>query len=198
MKIDNLILLTSMKEIQKQVDVLHTVSIVCLIFAVLLLIAAIVEFFLLDILQIIQIRTGHAARKGIRQLETETSKSGHLREKDGKRGHSLWNTVSPLRKAERRTAIQETFDEGKNVEDRKGFAVIGEENTSLLESTGAEDTSLLENLGNGATTLLEQAPVQYDYSDANITLPLEEEVPVKIGRFIITKNIMMIHTDEVI
>ena len=67
-----------------------------------------------------------------------------------------------------------------------------------MENTGTGDTSLLQNVGSTATTVLEQRQAQYDYSDANITLPLEEEAPVKIGRFVITKNIMMIHTDEVI
>ena len=99
MNTKNVILLASMREIQEQVDVLHTVSIVCLVLAILLMIAAVVEFFLLDIFQIIQIRTGRAARKGIRRLETETAGSGRLHEKGNKKKNKFWNTAAPLQKA---------------------------------------------------------------------------------------------------
>lgn len=189
MKQMNAIFLTSMQEIQKQVDVLHTISIICLVFAVLLLIAAIVEFFLLDIFKIILIKTGRAARMGIKELEAENAESGRLLERKKKKGHNMWNTAAPLERPQNAG--------GQAVPVQNAAKEEGAEGITLLENAGAGDTSLLEGMGSNETTLLEQGG-QYDYSNANITMPLEEEAPVKIGRFIITKNIMMIHTDEAI
>lgn len=192
MKNGNAILLASMQEIQRQVDVLHTISMVCLVIAIVLLIAAIVEFFLLDILKIILIKTGRAAKMGIRELEAENAGSGRLKSRAGK-GHNMWNTSAPLEppmgSAEGQAADAANF----TASEQNG----GSEGTALLENAGSENTTLLEGLGSNETTLLEQQ-AQYDYSNANITMPLPEEPPVKIGRFLIVRNIMMIHTDEVI
>lgn len=193
---DNIILLASMQEIQRQVDALHTISMVCLIIAILLLIAAIVEFFLLDIFKIILIKTGKAAKMGIKELEAENAGSGGLKSRSrNKNRHNMWNTASPLEMPKENQAADSQQKSGtEKMSDREKE---GARNPSPPENTGAGETSLLEGLGSNATTVLEQQ-VQYDYSDANITLPLQEEAPVQIGRFQITRNIMMIHTDEVI
>lgn len=168
MNAGNANLLASIGEKQQQVDTLHMISVICLVVAIVLLVAAIAEFFLLDIYQIILIRTGKAAKKRIRQIDTENSKSKPLK-KSEEQGHGMWNTAAPL------------VETGQPAAD-----------------AGGGQTSLLTNEGGNLTTVLEQQSVQYDYSDANITMPLQEEVPVKIGKFSIVTNIMMIHTDEMI
>lgn len=207
MNTGNYILAASMREIQNQVDVLHTISMICLVLAILFLIAAAVEFFLLDILQIILIRSGRAARKGIRQLESETFKSGMLKGKQSK-AHGMWNTAAPLKQAAPAAGNPASDNYGNGQGSRTDMdpgagntsllEQTGAGDTSLLDHTGAEGTSLLHSAGDNATTVLQQPQANYDYSDSNITMPLQDEMPVKIGRFVVTKNIMMIHTDEVI
>lgn len=168
----NGILLSSIQKIQQQVDVLHTISMVCLVLMILLFIVAAVEFFLLDIFRIILIKSGRAAKMGIRELEAENSGSGRLAEPKKKR-HNMWNTESPL----------------KEPKDK--------ESAPVLEDIGSNDTALLGEAGSHETSVL-SADVTYDYSNENITMPLAEETPVQIGKFLVIRNIMMIHTDEVI
>lgn len=192
----NIILLASMQQIQQQVNILHTISMVCAIIAVVLLIAAVVEFFLLDIFKIILIKSGRAARMGIRELEAENAGSGRLKRK-GKNAHNMWNTASPIKAQQgdlEENAVSQAADGGNAAAPEKENCV---KSTAVLENIGADGTTLLEGLGSNETTLLGQQ-MQYDYSNTNITMPLPEEAPVKIGKFLIVRNIMMIHTDEVI
>ncbi len=120
------VLLNSMQEIQGRIEMFHSISLVFLIFAVILLIAAVAEFFLLDMMQILRIWSGSAAKKGIRRLEAENA----ARERMQRMGRY-----------------------------RRAVHV-------------------------------------HDYSDGNITMPLEEDEKIQIGQFVIETDIMMIHTDE--
>ena len=70
--------LSTMQEIQGQIETYQNISRVFFVLMILLLIAAAAEFFLLDMMQIIRIRTGIAARKGIRRLEARNAGDGRM------------------------------------------------------------------------------------------------------------------------
>lgn len=169
----NLFILSSVLNVERQVDMLNTISTVCLVLAIVFLVVAVIEFFLMDIWKIILIRSGYAARKGIKILEAENSGSRKLGTGEMRKKHSMWNSAAPLEKPENVSRIVE------------------------MKNAAMPETSLLSENENNETSVLEQGYSQ-DYSNGNITMPLEEEMNIRIGRFVIIKDIMMIHTDEMI
>lgn len=181
----NRVVLTSSAAIEQQISVYRTLSMVFLIAGCVLLAIAVGLFFWFRIANIFAVKLGIAAKRTIKEIEDVNSETGRMNvparrgSKAGKRagsgsgGNQKWNT-SQL--DARGTVVPPPQAE------RQGQTMVSEGSgeTSLLDS-GAYETGVLG------------AAVSQAVSE---TSDLKDDTEVQIGKFIITRNIVMIHTEE--
>lgn len=178
------IVLTSSAVIEEQIAAYHTLSTVFLITGCVLLAITIALFFGFRIANVFAVKLGIAAKRTIKEIEDVNSETGRMN--------------VPARRGGSRAAKRSGNSIGGNQKwntsqlDAKGTIVPPSQNQSLI-SEGSGETSLLES-GDHETGVLNTA-VSYAASE---TSGLRDDAVVQIGKFIITRNIMMIHTEETI
>ncbi len=204
------ILLTSTAQIEERVQIFEILGTLFTIMAVIFLIVSIALFIIFDIRTVIGEKTGRIAKKSIEEMERSTAQgrgrsSRRSRKSEADSGYSgqmhavdeLFDaatvdtgsgSAAALDSGQRATAVLDDGQSSTTVLDD------GQSNTTVL-SEGQSDTTVL-NGGQNDTTVLSQ--VHYEGPDDAPTAVLEEDRKVKIGKFEIIKNIMLIHTDEYI
>lgn len=179
-----------MQELEKMINVYHIGFTVCLILSCVFFIVSVILFFKFDIRKIIDMKTGRGAKKTIQKMEEINAKTGKLRQ------DMVSHTPSVLRSEDRiaypvteanldvqaEAARQRNSGAGRMSEDKN---TAQNAYTESLEE-GAQDTTLL--CQSGETTLLAQN-MQQQIQQREIKLP---------GAFKIEKEIMWIHTEEVL
>lgn len=159
-----------------QVELYNTLSTTFLVIGIIFLILAVVLFFLFRVANILAVKTGRAQRRTIKEMESINAETGRLhsrvRRNDAAGGQprkEMWNTT------------QLDADDVASVS--SGYSAVDE---------GNNNTTLL-NMGNNDTTVLNAVAI-----GMNDTRALGEEVEVQIGKFVIVREIVMIHTEEVV
>lgn len=176
------IVMTSSGIIEQQISIYHTLSTVFLFLGCVFLTITVALFFIFHIANIFAVKLGIAAKRTIKEIEDVNAETGRMNVpirrsvgRDAKRpgggGNQKWNT-SQL--------------------DAKG-TIISPSQSQVMASEGSGETSLLES-GDHDTSVLSGA-VSYSASE---TSDLKDDTVVQIGKFTITRNIMMIHTEETI
>lgn len=165
-----------MQELERMINFYHTAFIIFLILAIIFAVISVILFFHFNIRGIFDMRTGRGARKTIQKMEEINAQTGKLRQ------DVVMHTPIMLN-AEDRISAPPT-------EPMKG----GEQETELLAETQAEETALLQ--GAEETTLLQGSEETTVLSAA----PEEQQSEQKkfSGAFKIEKEIMWIHTDEML
>lgn len=189
-----IILLTTLQQIESQVSLYHSLFVGSLIAAVSFLVISAILFFVLHIQQVIAVKTGRAQKRSIKEIESYNVDSGQL----GGRGELAM-------KENRKASSSEYWNTGSMMDSSSGPGVQdnlvsfpagqseGNMDTSVL-SSGNYDTVVLDS-GNNETSVLGVSPYIQDY---NVTANLGDEVVTYIGKYSIIRDIMLIHTDEVL
>ncbi len=216
-----------MQKLEQMINIYHTAFIIFLVLTILFLIISIFLFFKLNIREIYDMRTGRGARRKIQEMEEINERTGKLREDVAQKNYDTSEyDIMPQSKSEPLQEIKHnvTYQDGGNktspVENHPAVeADAGMENTTLLNDESAttllnddSQTTLLSD--DSQTTLLsseiketkEISNETSDISQTEETTQLEagaadeekEEKTEKPGRFHIEKDVMLIHTDEIL
>ncbi len=191
-----------MADVTAKIELYHRLFLVCLGLAILCLVLAIVLFFVLDIRTVLGYLTGRSAKKKIRELEADNAKSGRLsaRERtsmqyvaqDMKTDMGVRQPASPgARKVE--NAVEQAQPQRQGYVPPPQTAPEPEPQTDLLYSVQEEqETSLLQGTGEQETSLLQE---EQNPDAATEVLKNSETVS---GKFILERELILIHTEEVI
>lgn len=186
-----------MEDIAQKIELYHNLFLGSLVLCILCIIIAAVVFFLLDIRSTLGYLTGRRAKKQIQKLKESNAASGRL--------------IPRERTGMQYVAQEMKQDMGVNTMAAPGAREVDNviqqaSQTTVLnnEEDGASATTVL-NSGSGGgeseTTLLKengghQAGDSREEKEDTSTVQLQEEV--HIGTFRLEREIILIHTDEVI
>lgn len=206
-----------MQKLEQMINIYHTAFIIFLVLTILFLIISIFLFFKLNIREIYDMRTGRGARRKIQEMEEINERTGKLREDVAPKNYDTSEyDIMPQSKSEPLQEIKHnvTYQDGGNktspVENHPAVeADAGMENTTLLNDESA--TTLLNDdaqttlLSDDSQTTLLSSEIS-NISQTEETTQLEagaageekEEKIEKPGRFHIEKDVMLIHTDEIL
>lgn len=210
-----------MQKLEQMINIYHTAFIIFLVLTILFLSLSIFLFFKLNIREIYDMRTGRGARRKIQEMEEINERTGKLRDEVVQKNYDEPEyDIMPQSKSEPLQEIKHkvTYQDGGRAAasvDRSPVVegVSGMEDTSLLNDESA--TTLLSD--ESATTLLSddsQTPLlsgesetavlgNHELTETEESSQLEsglvsEEKEEKVGTFNIEKEIMLIHTDEIL
>lgn len=171
-----------MENIAGKIELYHTLDSGCLGLSALCLILAVVLFFVLDIRSVLGYLTGRQAKKKIRELEASNAYSGRLMAKD----HSSMQYVAQDMKAD--MGIRQAASPGaRKVEN----AVVESPQPEPVTETATLTSPMQENIQE--TSVLGENQLSGDDS----TMVLEHTSTVR-GQFAVERELMLIHTEEVI
>lgn len=210
-----------MQKLEQMINIYHTAFIIFLVLTILFLLLSIFLFFKLNIREIYDMRTGRGARRKIQEMEEINERTGKLRDEVVQKNYDepeydimSQSKSEPLQEIKHKVTYQDGGRAAASV-DRSPVVegVSGMEDTSLLNDESA--TTLLSD--ESATTLLSddsQTPLlsgesetavlgNHELTETEESNQLEsglvsEEKEEKVGTFNIEKEIMLIHTDEIL
>lgn len=213
-----------MNDVIQQINLYNNLFKVCLVLAMIFLVVAITVFFMLDIKSTIGYLTGRRAKKQIKELEAANAESGRLMSKGRsmqyvdqkmKSDMGVRQAATPgIRKVEHAVesvaepVIQQSVIQQPAALQTTGKMPFGKkksenptQDTEVLVVTDMDATQLLQNNQYGIeeannTTVLTGEMTAF-YMEDSSTAVLEEKVP-QMGRFLIIRELMLIHTEEVI
>lgn len=85
-----------MEQIQKQINLFHTLFYVCLGICIFCLILSVIFFFKFDIINIFNARTGRSLKKTVQQVEEMNARTGQLRRPMGRGNTGTLSPTAPL------------------------------------------------------------------------------------------------------
>lgn len=179
-----------MNDIGGKISLYHNLFQICLILALVFLVLALVLFFVLDIRSIIGFLTGRRAKKGIKALETATALSGRL---------------MPKERNNMQYVAQEMKDDmGVRQKARPGIRKV-EHAVEVAVQPAAETpqpTAVPQTpppVEPATEVLRENAvePAVQNMNTAGSTAAFESGTGAN-GKFVIVRELIMIHTEEVI
>ncbi len=207
-----------MQKLEQMINIYHTAFIIFLVLTILFLLLSVFLFFKLNIREIYDLRTGRGARRKIQEMEEINERTGKLREDVVYENYNMTNydlmpqsKSEPLQEVRHTVIYQDQGNVGLSVKQSQAMeAVEGGEDTTLLNDES--ETSLLSDdsettLLNGdlQTSLLrgESKTLILGHSEELETSQLEdckakEEKKETVGKFNIEKEVMLIHTDEIL
>lgn len=182
-----------MEDVAGKISLYHNLFLVCLALSALCLIIAIIVFFALNIRDVLGYLTGRKAKKAIKELQESNAASGRLMPRE-------------------RTNMQYVAQEMKEDMGVRGAAVPGARKVDNVVQNSipqaetwneqADATELLQESGSVPVAAsipeptTEQAIVQQ--SATNDSTAMLNLTNAKLGTFVIEKEIIMIHAEEVI
>lgn len=179
-----------MNDVGGTISLYHNLFLICLISAIVCLIVAVALFFVLDIRAVIGYLTGRRAKKGIKELEAVTALSGRL---------------LPKERTNMQYVAQEMKDDmGVRQRAKPGIRKVEhaveaapQPIVQTPQETAAPQVSYPVEQ---ATDVLSEnhAPYTAQMADGNASTAVLNEVTGVNGRFVIIRELMMIHTEEVI
>lgn len=191
-----------MQELERMINIYHTAYIVCLVFAIVFLVLTVFLFFKFDIRKIIDIKTGRGAKRSIQKMEEINARTGKLRQ------DMVARTPSRL-KAEDRITYPPTAENPKvhaqvaaqnaGTQGQKTVHISdpsGSDYTQPLGGQGSENTTILSD--SSETTILCQEDPETTVLSQNPLVESQPEKKALPGMFKIEKEILWVHTKEVL
>lgn len=179
-----------MNDISSKIGLYHNLFQICLILALIFLVLAVVLFFVLDMRSTIGYLTGRRAKKGIKELEAVTALSGRL---------------MPKERANMQYVAQEMKDDmGVRQRAKPGIRkvehaveVVDQPATNVQQPAVVAQTP--EYVEPATEVLMENAvePKTQITMQNDSTAVLNSGAGIR-GKFVIIRELMMIHTEEVI
>lgn len=174
------VLAASTAQIEQRVQLFQLLGTIFTAVALIFFAVSLFLFFWLDIRTVIGEKTGRIEKKSIAEMEEATAQSGKLQ--------SVRNAKKNKKDDADKLDIQELFQPRKLEE--------GPVESVPMSKTEENSTTVLQ-IGENDTTVLDRQ-VHYEGPDDAPTESLLEARTADIGKFVIIKNIMLIHTDEYI
>lgn len=207
-----------MNDVIQQINLYNNLYKGCLGLSLLFLVVAITVFFMLDIKSTIGYLTGRKAKKQIKELEAANAESGRLMSKgksmqylDQKMKNDMGvrqaatlgirkveNVVEPVMEPEEHQQMVLQSATKKSLRTKKIELEL--QDTGTLATSYTDSTQLLNNNQSetggtyNTTVLAEETNTSYINSS---TAVLDEKVS-QVGHFMIIRELMLIHTEEVI
>lgn len=170
-----------MNDVAGKIGLFHNLFLICLLLALSCLVLAIVLFVVLDIRSTLGYLTGRRAKKGIKELEAATAVSGRLMPKERN------NMQYVAQEMKDDMGVRQKAKPGiRKVEHAVEAALPITE--KMPEMTTEPETMLLK----------ENTAVQNDPAVQPETTAVLEAGSETMGRFVIVRELMLIHTEEVI
>ena len=166
---------------------------ICLIFAILFLIVSIVQFFAFDIKGIFNLKTGRAQAKTVKEMKAANESTGRLRVA----GKTQTTKLTKEQMAEPRVPAVAPPEAGT----QNQYYNSGADETELLE----KETEVLHQ-GEDETSLLSPEQPNNNYSETTVLSDIGnngynetvvDENEARVG-FTVIKNIVLVHTNEII
>lgn len=199
-----------MQKLEQMINIYHTAFIIFLVLTILFLLLSVFLFFKLNIREIYDMRTGRGARRKIQEMEEINERTGKLREDVVYEKYNMseydimpQSKSEPLQEVRHTVTYQDQGNVGTSLKQSQTEEVMeGEEATTLLNDESAttllndeSETTLLSDesetslLGGGSKTLIL----------GNNGIQETEEAKKEVsGKFNIEKDVMLIHTDEIL
>lgn len=212
-----------MNDVIQQINLYNNLFKVCLVLSLVFLVVAVTIFFMLDIKSTIGYLTGRKAKKQIKELEAANAENGRLMSKGKsmqyvdqkmksdmgvrqaatlgirKVEHAVEHVVEP---AEQQVTAQQQMVQQSATKKFLGKRKNEPESqdSGILTTSDTDTTQLLYDNPNGGwdmnnTTVL-SGEMDTSYINSS-TAVLEEKLP-QMGHFMIIRELMLIHTEEVI
>lgn len=179
-----------MNDVGGTISLYHNLFLICLVSAILCLIVAAVLFFVMDIRSVIGYLTGRRAKKGIKELEAVTALSGRLLPKE------RTNMQYVAQEMKDDMGVRQKAKPGiRKVEHAVEAAV-----QPVVQMTQESVTPQVSYPVEQATDVLSEnhAPYTAQMADGNESTAVLSAMTGTNGRFVIIRELMMIHTEEVI
>lgn len=212
-----------MNDVIQQINLYNNLFKVCLVLSLVFLVVAVTIFFMLDIKSTIGYLTGRKAKKQIKELEAANAENGRLMSKGKsmqyvdqkmksdmgvrqaatlgirKVEHAVEHVVEP---AEQQVTAQQQMVQQSTTKKFLGKRKNESESqdSGILTTSDTDTTQLLYDNPNGGwdmnnTTVL-SGEMNTSYINSSTAI-LEEKVS-QMGHFMIIRELMLIHTEEVI
>lgn len=168
-----------MQELEQTINLYHTAYLVCLVLAVIFLAITVFLFFKLEILKIFDWKTGRDRKRSIQKMEEMNDRTGKLRTDADE---------TPVRLRAENRVVHPTQPNRELHAQVSTQSVITPPPTS--DGAGAEDTTILNDVSETSllydpgTTVLSQNPLAVSGKS--------------VGKFVVVKEIMWVHTEEVL
>lgn len=158
---------------------LHTAFIVCLVIGIVFIVIAIMLFFVLNIRQVFNFKTGRASKKGIREIEEKNFQTGRL---------------------SRETMIHKTYENTDSLDTSQDLGKTEQMPNNTYGGATVQTAATDEMYDNGTTVL---NAGETTILNAGETTVLSGGTGMAAGqsatrKYVITKKQMYIHTDECI
>ncbi len=191
-----------MEAITQRIALYHHLFLGCLIAAVICLVIAVTVFFLLDIREVIGYLSGSQRRKKVREMESASAQSGRLLKerssmsyvaREMKQDMGVRQPAMPgARKVEHVVEEAPTAPMQQEIPTAPPQTMEAETPTDILkEPSGEMETSLLKT----ETAQTQESPPVEEREDGSTEVLGEAET--RKGMFRIEREILLIHTEEV-
>ena len=179
-----------MNDVGGTISLYHNLFLICLISAIVCLIVAVVLFFVLDICAVIGYLTGRRAKKGIKELEAITALSGRLLPKERTNmqyvAQEMKDDMGVRQKAKPGIRkVEHAVEAAPQL-----VAQMPQETVTPQVSYPVEQTTDVLNVNH--------VPYTAQMTDDNAATAMLNNNTGTNGRFIIIRELIMIHTEEVI
>lgn len=179
-----------MNDISQKISLYHNLFQICLILALVFLVLAVVLFFVLDIRSTIGYLTGRRAKKGIKELEAVTALSGRLMPKERNNmqyvAQEMKDDMGVRQKA--RPGIRKV----EHAVEVAAHPVVEASRATTIPQTPPPVELATEVLKSNA---VEEA---VQIMDSNGSTAMLGSTTSANGKFVIVRELIMIHTEEVI
>ncbi|MCB6415392.1 hypothetical protein LI221_10010 [Faecalimonas umbilicata] len=182
-----------MQELERMINLYHTAFLVFLILTIVFFVISIALFILFDIRGIFDMKSGRGAKKAIQKMQELNDQTGKLRQ------DVVANTPVSL-DAGNRIASPPTEKRSDAPAASVGSAAVantGAQQTELLDE-GSRETTILADQGLQATALLHHDNETTVLSSVQMQETAQPEAKKLPGAFKIEKEILWIHTEEML
>lgn len=176
-----------MNDVSAKITLYQNMFQICLIMTLVCILIAVTVFFVLDIKTTIGYLSGRQAKKKIKELEAETAVSGRLRSEKRKNMEYVAQEMKDDMGVAQKTKMG-VRKVAHVVEDTVQGSV---QPTHPIESQQVHQEST-------ETSLLPKANDSEKTGNSNVSTGILENGNVNLGKFLIVREIVMIHTEEVI
>ena len=207
-----------MQQTEQIIALLHIGFIVCICLAVLFAVLSIVLFFKLRIRDVFDFLTGRAQKRTIRQMEEVNAQTGKLRqdtfipEATGDLYRTPSGSIPPIiypptgKTATGAEPTEHVHRDGPYVQGSGGIggysgSMARDDDKTEMLSGGTEETTLLPGEGSEETTILNEGTEETMLLTPELEQAMQQEQETKkpySGKFEIIKEMMLIHTEEII
>lgn len=196
-----------MQELEKMINIYHTGFIVCLVLACVFFAVSVLLFFKFNIRRIIDMKTGRGAKRTIQKMEEINARTGKLRQDMVSHTPSVlrpedriaYPVTAPNLNIQAEAASRNGGAAGNSIGSAAPGTVSGRQYSGQISEQSAQSqvTEKLVDDGSQETTVLNQSGETTVLSQNILDQVVQPEIKLP-GPFKIIKEVMWVHTEEVL